>query len=204
MTTETKKEIIAAFDFDGTLTYRDTLIPYIQYFTDRYHTAINLIGVVPAVIQFFIGQKTRQQVKETFLTNTIGGIQYAELQAKGTSFAHECIEKLLNPEGLKKLSWHQSEGHRCILVSATLSAYLQPWVEEIGFQDLLCSQLEVDTFGRATGKLQGLNCWGQEKARLLQRLIGAKQNYLLYAYGDSRGDREMLNMADFPFYRKFW
>jgi phosphoserine phosphatase len=42
------------------------------------------------------------------------------------------------------------------------------------------------------------NCYGQEKVNRLLEVEPDRKNYYLYAYGDSRGDREMLAFADFP------
>jgi phosphatidylglycerophosphatase C len=72
-----------------------------------------------------------------------------------------------------------------------------------GYRKCPDSRLEITPTGHATGRLAGLNCWGPEKVRRLIEYAGPKENYLLYAYGDSRGDREMLNLADNPFYREF-
>ena len=72
----------------------------------------------------------------------------------------------------------------------------------MGFNDLICTQLETDENGLITGKIKGNNCWGVEKINRLENLLGTKDQYELYAYGDSRGDLELLDNADHAFYRK--
>ncbi|MGA7953290.1 MAG: HAD-IB family hydrolase, partial [Gloeobacterales cyanobacterium] len=97
--------------------------------------------------------------------------------------------------------WHQSQGHRTILVSASLAIYLQPWAQRMGIQDVLGTDLEVKQ-GRFTGKIKGKNCYGPEKLARLQHLINM-EHCCLHAYGDSKGDRELLSVAQYPYYRTF-
>ena len=146
---------------------------------------------------------TRQAAKEAILKNVINGLPENLLRQKGVLFAEGPLNERIKPEGLKKLRWHQSEGHRCILISASLDVYLKPWAEKMGFNDFITSSLQVDSKGHVSGLLKGLNCWGPEKKRRLLELVGPKDSFELYAYGDSRGDRELLDLADHPFYRTF-
>ena len=141
--------------------------------------------------------------KETVLSHTIGGMNINILKQRGEEFAQKMLDSRVRPEARKKLLWHRNQGHRCILISATLDVYLEPWARQAGFQDLICSRLEVNSDNTVRGKLRGLNCWGEEKASRLLQLLGPQKNYTLYAYGDSRGDKELLDFADYPFYRKF-
>ncbi len=116
---------------------------------------------------------------------------------------NKTAEVRIKPQAMERLHWHKQQGHDCILVSASLELYLVPWAKRHGFQDILASRLEIDQKGRVTGQLIGKNCWGAEKRRRLIELLGPQKYYQLYAYGDSRGDQELLEIADYPFYRLF-
>jgi phosphatidylglycerophosphatase C len=109
----------------------------------------------------------------------------------------------VKPEALERIKWHQAQGHRCIIVSASIETYLEPWAKAKGFSDVVSSKVETDENGRITGNLIGHNCRGLEKVKRIEKLLGPKENYLLYAYGDSKGDKEMLDFADHAFYRTF-
>ncbi len=74
--------------------------------------------------------------------------------------------------------------------------------EKAGFDDVIATRLESHEDGTVTGKLSGANCFGSEKVRRLEALLGAREGYSLYAYGDSRGDKELLSSADYPYYRQ--
>lgn len=195
--------IIAAFDFDGTITRHDTLLPF-QLERKGYAKAMyDLLNTAPVLLAFVLNIRSRRQVKEALLTQFFGGIPLHELQKDGKSFANSALDNLVKPAAIEKLRWHQNQGHRCILLSASVDCYLEPWARRYGFDDLLCSKLEIDSHGLVTGKLQGENCWGPEKVRRLIERVGPRDTFTLYAYGDSRGDKELLETSDYPNYRKF-
>lgn len=195
------KPIIAAFDFDGTLTDRDTLLPFLYYVSGRKKTIKALLELTPEFFCYLVGSVSRQKVKEQILSKVIGLESQKAMQKKGTEFAEKIIPTLLKPGMLKRLLWHQSQGHHCILISAAVDLYIQPWGQIMGFQTIISSHCEVNTQGQLTGNLIGLNCWGKEKVRRLTEIIGPRDRYELYVYGDSLGDTELLEMADHAFYR---
>ena len=145
-----------------------------------------------------IGRADRDLVKEKLIAHALTGHPVAEIEAIGRDFAQELIDTRLLPETVTRLEWHRSQKHRLVLVSATLDVYLQPLVTLLGFDDLLCTQLEI-VDGRASGKLSGVNVRAAEKARQLRELIGDEE-VDLWAYGNSSGDHAMLQMADHPFW----
>ena len=199
----TEKTIIAAFDFDGTITKHDTLISFLSFSAGKWASAKKLACLSPQMIGFLLNFVSRQEVKEAILKRFFKGMPYPQLQEMGEAFAcSNNLSQLIYPEALKRLDWHRSQKHRCILISASIDTYLQPWCNLHGFNDLICSKLEVDQNDHVTGQLVGANCWGPEKERRLLELLGPRENFILYAYGDSQGDQELLSMADHPYYRK--
>lgn len=197
-----QKQIVAVFDFDGTLTYHDSLLPFLIFIVGPFKTFLALATKLPILIGFLFGRHSRQNVKEKILTSLLGGMSAALVQEKGKEFAQKKLGKLLRPDGMKRLRWHQHQRHRCILISANLDVYLHPWSLQENFNDLLCSNLQI-VEGKITGFLNGKNCRGPEKTKRLLELLGNRENFVLYAYGDSPGDKELLQMADYPFYRTF-
>jgi phosphatidylglycerophosphatase C len=195
--------IVAVFDFDHTLTDRDSLLFFLFYIHGRLKTYYHLIHLIPAFGTFLAGCLSRQEVKEKILTHFFREWSFEDLQALGQQYANHRLDYSLKPQAMQRLAWHQAQGHRCILVSASLEFYLKPWALRHGFEAVLASLLELTPTGHLTGKLIGLNCWGPEKIRRLVEYLGPKENYRLYVYGDSRGDRELLEYADYPFYRTF-
>lgn len=196
---------IAVFDFDNTITYRDSLVPFLFYVKGFWKTIYSFFMLTPLFIGFVIGIISRQKTKEAILRCFFGGMQWKELQELGEEYAEKKLDRYLKPEAIKKLAWHHSQGHPCLLVSASLEFYLKPWAKRHGFNEVLASRLELNQENRVTGYLKGKNCWGEEKKRRLLEYLNSKsvQDCELYVYGDSRGDREILELAHHPFYRTF-
>lgn len=197
------RETIAAFDFDGTLTYHDTLIHFLRYCKGTLPSLWHLLCVAPHIAIYLSGKEFRQTLKEHVLKQFLAGLKIQEVSWLGSGFAYEKLPRLLRPEALARLRWHQDQGHRCAIVSATLDVYLEPWAATLGIYDVISSRLETDEDERVTGKLIGKNCRGKEKVRRLIEHFGPKANYDLYVYGDSRGDSELLALADHAYYRQF-
>ncbi|MDP1879553.1 MAG: HAD-IB family hydrolase [Parachlamydiaceae bacterium] len=203
METKNSNSVIAVFDFDHTLINCDSLIPALIYMNGFWKTSAEFFLIVPKAIQYFFGKTSRQEIKEEILSRTIKGLLIEEVKKKGKQFADNRLDRYLKPEALKQLQWHQSQGHRCLLISASLDFYLEPWAARHGFEKVICSRLEISPENKVTGKLLGLNCWGIEKKLRFLSYAGPKENYQLYMYGDSLGDMDLLEIADFPFYRTF-
>lgn len=195
------KPVVAAFDFDGTLTYRDSLLPFLHFVTGTATTLTNLFLESPDMIQYLVGYLNRQGLKEALLTRFLKDKTQLEIQTCAEKFAKQVLPKMVRPEGLERIAWHKSQGHRCILLSANLDIYLNPWGHMAGFNDIIASRVEFSSHNKVTGRLIGLNCRGPEKVRRLAEVVGPRAEYVLYAYGDSEGDRELLDIADYTFYR---
>ncbi len=196
-------KVIAAFDFDGTLTHGDTLFSFLRFTTGTSKTMLLLAAKLPLLVGYLFGKSSRQSTKEKVLKAFYSGMPLKTLQLLGEQFATQHLDSHLKPHAMERVRWHLSQGHRCILISASIDVYLDPWAKKHGFNDVICSEVESDSQGNVTGLLKGENCWGPEKTRRLEALLGPRDEYTLYAYGNSRGDQELLAMADHSFYRKF-
>lgn len=94
------------------------------------------------------------------------------------------------------LQQHLSQGHEVYIVSASMAEWIRPWASENGVNRVIGTKPEVDADGRLTGRFASTNCHGREKVRRLLEREPCRESYDLYAYGDSRGDKEMLEFAD--------
>lgn len=197
------KQILACFDFDGTVTYSDSLLPFLIFSFGPISTFFHLFLEFPSFFLFLTGSMDRQEVKERVLKRFFGNYPIESVQELGKEYAHKKMPSLLKKEALAKIKNHKDKGHRLILISASIESYLIPWANLAGFDDVIASRLLVNQDGKVTGKLAGRNCRAEEKVRRLKELVGPLENYEIYAYGDSRGDKELLEAAAHPFYRKF-
>lgn len=190
---------IAFFDFDGTLTRNDSLLPFLRSVVGHKKFYRGLIKLTPVLLAYQTGIIRNDVAKQRVLTYFLRGLSRPELETLGEKFAHQCLPGLLSGVGMNKLSWHQSQGHRCLLVSASLDIWLTPWSRIQELEPPLCSALEYQD-DLSTGKLQGYNCYGTEKVRRIsQWLETAGKHHTIYAYGDNESDMPMLRQADFGF-----
>lgn len=203
MTQQHYRPVVAAFDFDGTLTRRDTLFPFLLHVSGPLAFSFKFISLLPTLTAYALGMVRNDIAKQLVLRRFLANMALTQIQQHALGFVAQKLPALLRNEAMQRLTWHLQQNHRCIVVSASLENYLKPWASTVGFTDVLGSQLEILANGTASGNLQGENCFGAEKMRRLEALLGPRDGYILYAYGDSNGDKALLSAADYPFYKSF-
>jgi phosphatidylglycerophosphatase C len=181
---------VAAFDVDGTLTRRDVLVPFLARVSGARRVAAGLAAEA-------VRSRDRDAWKAAVLRRLLAGRDLGALEAAGEAFAADIEARRLRPDVLARLRWHQAEGHRTVLVSAGLRAYLGPLATRLGVDHVICTDLAAGADGRLTGALEGGNCRGPVKAERLSAWLGPDPG-VLWAYGDSAGDAELLALADRP------
>ena len=191
---------IALFDFDGTLTRRDTLLPFLRFVAGTAKLAAGMIWTAPQLAAYASGMLANDVAKEALLRRVIGGRQIGGLRMAGEEFARGIVPRLLDPVAVRWVTEHREAGRICVLVTASLDIYVEPWARAQGFDEVFCSRLAV-VDGKVTGQLDGGNCYGEEKVRRVQSWLQGRMPRRVWAYGDSRGDVEMLCWADTAFYR---
>lgn len=194
----TSRPVVAAFDVDGTLTVRDCVVPFLQRVGGR-------LGIPKALARRPLAsvraaaRRDRDAVKEIVVGGVMAGRRVADVESEGERFAALVHDQWLRQDTLSRLRWHQQSGHLVTLVSASLGAYLRPLARRMGIDGVLCTEPAHDgvTYGSS---LDGGNCRAEQKAIRLRGWLMEQDlaDVHLWAYGDSRGDREMLQMADEP------
>lgn len=191
---------IAAFDFDGTISSRDSLKDFALFSIGLLNCSRAYLRVAPQALQWLCARRSRQTLKTAFLRACWMGMPRADLEALARQYAATRLPRLIRPDMLARVNAHKQQGHRLVLVSASPSLYLQPWALAAGFDAVLATELAFSG-GTFTGELATPNCWGPEKVLRLSHWLGAADVRLSHAYGDSRGDQEMLAHAQHPWRR---
>lgn len=192
--------VVAVFDFDGTITRSDSLRDFVLYVVGRRRFVAGVIRALPWLIGMQVGVCNRASAKAHFLAATIGGRRQRELEDMAQHYASHKLLSLIRHEMTARVKEHKDLGHRVVLISASPSLYLKYWAKDAGFNAVLATELEFLN-GRFSGRLASQNCWGAQKVQRLQQWFDGDPPQKLYAYGDSRGDREMLAMADHAWLR---
>ncbi|HEX4539298.1 MAG TPA: HAD family hydrolase [Acidimicrobiales bacterium] len=190
---------VAAFDFDGTLSRRDSLLPFLVFVRGPATTARALVAESPRFARVILGRASRDEAKEALLVRLLSGAGLQPLSESGRAFGERLVTRGLRPGMRRRLDWHRQAGHMVVIVSASPALYLEAAGRRLGVDAVLATELEVGNDGRLTGRLAGPNCRGAEKAKRLRAWLagsGHEPSAQLWAYGDSRGDAEMLALAD--------
>lgn len=194
--------IVAVFDFDGTLTDRDSFFPFLRFVAGPWRFLLGIAIVSPVLLGYALKLIPNWRAKEIVLIYFLKGKKAQQLQTMADSFAARIIPKILRSDAVERLKWHQEQGHQTILLSASLELYLVPWAKMMGFDQVLGTQVIVRE-SYHTGRFLSRNCYGTEKVRRLQQFLGDFEGYCIYAYGDSKGDLYLLRSVDYPYFRTF-
>lgn len=189
---------IYAFDFDGTLTRRDTLPEFIRFARGGVAMAAGFMLCSPLIVlmrlRLYPNYKTKQRLFALFFR----GMEIDKFNAVCGRFATERRD-LLRPGGVKTMEKAREEGKTVVVVSASIDNWVAPFFPGV---TVIGTRIEVKD-GRITGRFLTPNCYGREKVRRLTALFPQRKDYRLTAFGDSRGDRELLAFADESHYKPF-
>jgi HAD superfamily hydrolase (TIGR01490 family) len=199
---EARPAVLAVFDFDGTITRGDTLLPFLR-FCNPDGFVLRAARALPALAGFALRLLSRDAAKEAVLRVFLGGASRSQLERRGESFARERLPGMVRPEAQERLVWHKARGHRCVLLTASPDVYAEPWARAAGFDDVLATRLQYDERGGFTGRFDGANCRGEEKLRRLEAEFGDLAGLRIFGYGDSPDDRVFLGRCTEASYRPF-
>jgi phosphatidylglycerophosphatase C len=189
-------EAVAAFDFDGTLSTRDNVVPFLRLVAGGVTSAARTLAETAAGLAARGPSGwNREALKSEVVARVFAGRSAREVDVLAHGFAADITARHLRAEAIARADWHRGQGHRLVIVSASFANYLRPVAAELGFDAVLATELEVGDDGTLTGRLAGPNVRGPEKARRLDQWLGNEPAYV-FAYGDSSGDRELWARAD--------
>ena len=193
---------IAAFDFDGTITKGDTFLQFIRFAkgTRRFYAGfvLHLPLYAISLIKFYPKWRLKQRLFSYFFK----GMHIDDFNATCERFS--CTsENLINPVALKAIDHHRKNEHQVVVVSASIENWIAPIMLKLGIEKVIATKIEIDKEGKITGRFLTPNCKGKEKVIRLLREFPNRNTYNLYAYGDSNGDKELLSLADYKYFKIF-
>lgn len=191
-----------AFDFDGTITTRDTLIEFISYACGRRALIGGLIRHMPILIMMKLHMYPNYKAKQRVFSHFFRGMPLTTFNSLCTDFARS-NSHLLRKEAIAAIDTAlNSPDTHVAIVSASIDNWVSPFFAGRGIT-VIGTQIETDANGILTGRFTTPNCYGAEKVRRLLLIHPDRHSYHLTAFGDSRGDKELLAFADKAYYKPF-
>lgn len=198
---DTSQRPVVAFDFDGTLTVRDSYTAFLKWRTPRAAWIMGGLKLIPAALAYLV-HRDRGRIKAAATKVYLEGVSRERLEADARRFAEETSRSLLRPDAVIAWKRWRKERVRLVIVTASPDLVVAPFARGLGADDLLGTPLHFDERDRATGAFAAPNCRGPEKVVRLQAAFGPEVR-VRAAYGDTSGDTEMLGIAEEPYFRVF-
>ena len=199
---------IFVFDFDGTITTRDTFALFLRYYAGTPLWLLNITRLLPTFVTYKLGRIDRHTVKKAVVRRFFSGASAADVDARAAQFAKDVIPGLIRPAAIDRLKVLLADPNcgpeSLYICSASIGPYLRAWASSynIHHKNVMATELAINN-ERITGELQGYNVWGENKVRRILDQFAPHSVEILEAYGDTRGDREMLHAAKASFFQPF-
>lgn len=190
------KHNVAVFDFDGTLYNGDSFIDFAVFAEGRLKFALAIIRTLPHLLAWKLGFASNSFAKQKLFSALFKGCRAKEFEKKAEQFA-KVIDRKTVCDVKDKIARHIANNDRTYIISASPAIWIEPWASKQGVTKIIATEIEV-VDGKITGRFSSANCYGQEKVSRLLEAEPERDSYTLYAYGDSRGDKEMLQQSDIP------
>jgi len=196
-----KDQAIVAFDFDGTLTIRDSFTEFLRWRAGAGGWALGLVKMAPALATY-ARDRDRGRIKAASVKEFLKGVPRAQLEQDAEAFAGQVWPGFMRYDALAVWKEWGAKGAHRVIVTASPETTVAPFARRLGAEALLGTPLVFDADDRVTGAFASPNCRGEEKVRRLRAVYGENLR-LAAAYGDTSGDTEMLAIADQPGFRVF-
>lgn len=191
---------IAFFDFDGTITAKDSMIEFIIFVYGKVKLYKGLCYLSPILLALKLKLISNHIAKEKFIFYFFKHFKKTEIQNLAERFS-TTLDQMILANARERIEWHKQKNHEVVIVSASLEIYLKKWCEKQKIA-LIGTQLEFKNQNLAR-KFATKNCYGLEKVNRIKKQYDLKKYQNIYVYGNSRGDREMLSLGTQKFYKYF-
>ena len=190
---------LALFDFDGTITFKDSFAGFIKYAVGRARFYLGVACLTPVFAGFLLGFIRAWRAKELMSIFFFGGQDAHKFEELASKYSREKLPEIVREVARERMEWHKQRGDTVVVVSASIDLWLKDWCKA-QHVDLIATMLEVKD-GRFSGKFLTKNCSGREKVRRIEERFDLSDFDYIYAYGDNPGDRPMLAIANERYYR---
>lgn len=196
---------VALFDIDETLLSRNSMLDFLLFFFREYHGEqlgkIREIKYLSKINDAWKGCRREdlnryyytqfQHVKKSTL-DTLGKHWYEQNIVNNTNAFNQAV--------LNQLHSHRQDNFTIVLVSGGFFAPLNPLVQSLEINHLLCIKPVIQDDDVLTGEIEGIQTIGEGKATaILNHFNGINIDWnASFAYGDHISDLPMLQLTGNP------
>ena len=192
---------IAFFDFDGTITTKDSLQEIIKFLKGKtvYYTGI--FSNMHWFMAYQLNLIPADLLKEKILSYFFSGMPENIFQEQCDLFADRILPGFIRPGAIAEMDRLRKEGFELVVVSASAENWIRNFSKRLSLE-LIATKLEVKN-GLITGKIEGKNCKGEQKVICIKERWDLSAYEEIYVYGDSPADKPMMALATRSFYQPF-
>lgn len=190
-------QCLAVFDLDGTVTRRDTLVPYLRGWLRRHPDRRRWWPAVTAVLRFLLAGRDRGRLKSDLLKAFMAGADRAAVESWSDEFVAGLGDADLRQDALEAIARHRTAGDRLVLLSASVDLYVPRIAARLGFDESICTGVAWRD-GRLDGTLTSANRRGEEKRRCIQELRERHPRCRIAAYANAASDIAHLAAVESP------
>lgn len=188
---------IAFFDLDYTLLDTSSGLLYIREIVRQRRIPLWRVGYIGLIYK--MGLLKSGQAHSRLITHVarLGREEAARFFAEWVP--RQIFPHLTQP-GKTRIEWHQEQGHRVVIISASITEIVRPVAEHLGV-DYLSTRLATEN-GYYTGQLTGPDCYGPGKLYWARQWAAANgldfEQAAGYFYTDSASDLPLLEAVAHP------
>jgi len=189
---------LAVFDLDGTITRRDTLVPYLLGYARRHPRGLWRLWRLPFTLaRFALGLSDRGRLKSALIREVMLGARRATIEQWSEEFCRVHLPALLYPKALAAVERHRQAGDRLVLLSASVDLYVPAIAKTLGFDEAICTGVSWSG-DRLEGRLTTANRRDDEKRRCIEQLRAEHPGLPVAAYGNAASDLAHLRIVEAP------
>ena len=189
------------YDFDGTITNRDSLFDFLRFSTNGAHYFLSMLLFSPLFIAAILGIVSKSSVKRRLVSHFMKGKTRAQLRTLSLEYRDFIFgEKTMRSGALLSIDENLKKGP-VYIVSASLDIWLEDIARHLGV-GLICTRalFVKDVFD---GSFSTPNCNYEEKPKRVRQEIDLDTFEHIHYYGDSKGDMAMKEIVTTFYFKEF-
>jgi HAD superfamily hydrolase (TIGR01490 family) len=196
-------DLLAIYDMDKTITRDPTWTAFLVHAAKARApwrlSLLPLAGV--AGLGYYLKLIDRAGLKEFTQRLMVGqALSQPEMAAVVNAFADEVVASGVLQGALDRIAADRAAGYRLVLATASHHYYAAAIAARLGFDDVVATGAKRDAQGNILSKLEGDNCYGAVKLRMVESWMAQagirREDAFVRAYSDHVSDAPLLAWAD--------